>query len=149
AMQVELQINNSSSATSRFVAWAPSPCRIRVSNPSGVSASTVNIKLSATSASNGGVVGFRSGATGAFSDTLTISVPTNGTSVPFFVAGKFGKPSSSINDVAIEARNGTTLVGSVKVMVRIRKNANTLSTAERNRFVAAFAQLNNQGLGRF
>ena len=34
-------------------------------------------------------------------------------------------------------------------MVRIRKNANTLSTAERNRVVSAFAQLNNQGLGRF
>jgi tyrosinase len=34
-------------------------------------------------------------------------------------------------------------------MVRIRKNANTLTTGERNRFVAAFAQLNNQGLGRF
>ena len=34
-------------------------------------------------------------------------------------------------------------------MVRIRKNANTLTTAERDRFVAAFAQLNNQGLGRF
>jgi tyrosinase len=51
--------------------------------------------------------------------------------------------------VKIEARMGTTLVGSVQVMVRIRKNANTLATAERDRFVAAFAQLNNQGLGRF
>ena len=43
----------------------------------------------------------------------------------------------------------TTLVGSVRVMVRIRKNANTLTPGERDRFVAAFAQLNNQGLGRF
>ena len=34
-------------------------------------------------------------------------------------------------------------------MVRIRKNANRLTPAERDRFVAAFAQLNNQGLGRF
>ena len=34
-------------------------------------------------------------------------------------------------------------------MVRIRKNANKLSAAERDRFVAAFAQLNNQGAGRF
>jgi tyrosinase len=34
-------------------------------------------------------------------------------------------------------------------MVRIRKNANNLSAAERNRFIAAFAQLNNQGAGRF
>ena len=73
----------------------------------------------------------------------------NGTSVPFFVAGRFGRPSAGNGDVRIEARTGTTLVGSVPVMVRIRKNANTLTTAERDRFVAAFAQLNNQGLGRF
>ena len=34
-------------------------------------------------------------------------------------------------------------------MVRVRKNANTLTTGERDRLVAAFAQLNNQGTGRF
>jgi tyrosinase len=34
-------------------------------------------------------------------------------------------------------------------MVRIRKNANALTPAERDRFVSAFAQLNNQGAGRF
>ena len=33
--------------------------------------------------------------------------------------------------------------------MRIRKNANTLTPGERDRFVAAFAQLNNQGAGRF
>jgi len=51
--------------------------------------------------------------------------------------------------VTIQARNGAALVGSVAAMVRIRKNANALTAVERNRFVAAFAQLNNQGLGRF
>ena len=69
--------------------------------------------------------------------------------MPFFAAGRFGRPSASNGDVTIEARAGKTLVGSVAVMVRIRKNANTLTTAERDRFVAAFAQLNNQGMGRF
>jgi tyrosinase len=78
-----------------------------------------------------------------------LAVPINGTSVPFFVAGRFGRPSINNGDVSIEARTGTTLVGSVAVMVRIRKNANTLTTGERDRLVAAFAQLNNQGLGRF
>jgi len=34
-------------------------------------------------------------------------------------------------------------------MVRIRKNANLITAAERDRLVSAFAQLNNQGLGRF
>lgn len=34
-------------------------------------------------------------------------------------------------------------------MVRIRKNANTLTPGERDRLVSAFAKLNNQGAGRF
>jgi tyrosinase len=54
-----------------------------------------------------------------------------------------------LDRVKIEARVGATLVGSVQVMVRVRKNANTLTAGERNRLVSAFAQLNNQGLGRF
>jgi len=148
-MDVELQINNSASPNARFVSWAPSPCRIRVTNPSGAPSPTVNLKITGASAAGGGVVVFRSGATGVFSSSVTLPVPTNGTTVPFFAAGKFGKPSAGNGDVTIQARNGTTLVGSAPVMVRIRKNANALTTAERNRFVAAFAQLNNQGLGRF
>ncbi|HMG04243.1 MAG TPA: tyrosinase family protein, partial [Chthoniobacterales bacterium] len=59
------------------------------------------------------------------------------------------RPSLADGDVTIEARAGTALIGAVKLMVRIRKNANTLTVAERNRFIGAFAQLNNQGAGRF
>ena len=148
-MNVELQINNSASPATRFVSWAPSPCRVRVTNPSGVTTATVNLTITGVSAASAGAVVFRKSTTGVFSNSLTLSVPTNGTSVPFFVAGKFGRPSVNNGDVKIEARNGATLVGSVQVMVRIRKNANSLTPGERNRFVAAFAQLNNQGLGRF
>jgi tyrosinase len=148
-MDVELQINNSANPLARFVSWAPSPCRVRVTNPSGASTPTVNVRITAVLAAGGGAVVFRSGATGSFSNSLTLAVPINGASVPFFVAGRFGRPSVNNGDVTIEARTGATLVGSVKVMVRIRKNANTLTTGERDRFVSAFAQLNDQGLGRF
>src|SRR5262245_2202767 len=148
-MDVELQINNSASPDARFVTWAPSPCRIRVTNPSGATSPSVNVKLTGASAAGGGTVVFRKGATGSFANSLTLSVPTNGTSVSFFVAGKFGNPSVNNGDVKIEARAGSTLVGSVALMVRIRKNANTLTAGERDRLVSAFAQLNNQGLGRF
>ena len=34
-MKVELQINNSISVRANYVGWAPSPCRIRVTNPVG------------------------------------------------------------------------------------------------------------------
>ncbi len=148
-MNVELQINNSVNPGARFVSWAPSPCRIRVTNPSGVTSPTVNVQITGTSVAGGGAVVFRGNTTGPFSDSLTVPVPITGTSVPFFVAGKFGRPSVNNGDVTIEARTGTTLVGSVEVMVRIRKNANTLTPGERDRFVSAFARLNNQGAGRF
>ena len=70
---------------------------------------------------------------------MTLTVPVNGKSVPFFVAGKFGRPSVNNGDVKIEARVGAALVGSVQVTVRVRKNDNTLTAGERNRFVAVFA----------
>lgn len=164
-MKVELQINNSVSPDARFVGWAPSPCRIRVTDPSGIIAPTVKVSLSQVTAGNGGAVVFRSGTTGAFSNTLSLTVPRNGASVPFFVAGRFGRPSVNNGDVTIEARTflplvgpgplppaqpvGGTRVGSVQVMVRVRKNANELTTGERDRFVAAFAKFNDRGAGRF
>jgi tyrosinase len=146
-MNVELQINNSTNAAVQFVTWAPSPCRIRMTNPAGAVPPAVSIKLSSVSAAGGGAVGFRTGASGVFASTLTLTVPTNGASVSFFTAGTTA--SSNNGDVKIEARAGNTLVGSTACMVRIRKNANTLKPPEKARFVAAFAQLNNQGLGRF
>jgi tyrosinase len=148
-MNVELEINNSASPGARFVTWTPTPCRIRVTNPSGTTSPVVNVKITGVSAASGGAVSFRKNTTGTFSTSLTLPVPINGTSVSFFVAGRFGRPSVNNGDVTIEARNGTTLVGSVQLMVRIRKNANTLTPGERDRFVSAFAQLNNQGAGRF
>ena len=148
-MNVELQINNSASPGARFVSWVPSPCRIRVTNPSGAAAPIVNVQITGRSAATAGAVVFRRSTTGAFSNSLTLPVPINGTSIPFFVVGKFGRPSVNNGDVRIEARTGVTLVGSVQVMVRVRKNANTLTTGERDRLVSAFAQLNNQGAGRF
>ncbi len=148
-MKVELQINNSASPAARFVSWAPSPCRIRVTDPTGAAPPAVNVTITSVSVAGGGAVVFRKTATGLFSNSLTVSLPINGTSLPFFVAGRFGRPSVNNKDVKIEARTGATLVGSVAVMVRVRKNANTLTAGERDRFVKALAKLNDQGAGRF
>src|SRR6185436_4610722 len=112
-------------------------------------APVVNLRLSGTSTAGAGQVQFRQGSTGTFANSILLNVPTNGTSVAFLAAGRFGFPSRSDRDVTIEARRGNTVVGSVQVMVRVRKNANTLTNGERDRLVAAFAQLNNQGTGRF
>lgn len=148
-MKVEMAVNNSSSALARFVGWAPSPCRIRITDPTGASSPVVDVRIGSRSTVSGGALVFRRGTTGAFADTITVKVPVTGSTVLFWVAGRFGRPSVAAGDVRIEARLGTTLVGSLPLMVRVRKSANDLTAGERDRFVAALARLNNQGLGRF
>jgi tyrosinase len=153
-MNVEILINNNAAPAARFVTWATSPCRIRVTNPSGITGTTVPVGLDRQGPATGGMIEFATAATGPFATTLNISLPRNGTSVNFFVRGVFGKPSSANGDVTIRVQASLAppafqSVATVPLMVRIRKNASTLSTAERNRVVSAFAQLNNQGSGRF
>ena len=155
-MKVEIQINNSASPEARYVTWAPSPCRIRVSDPTGIIGQKVSVRLEASSRTGGGTIALAAQSDGRYGSSLTVSLLRNGTSVPFFVRGVFGKPSSADRDVTIEARakvlparTRLTLVGSVALMVRVRKNANDLTAGERSRVAAAFATLNNQGLGRF
>ena len=151
-MDVEIQINNSANANARFVTWAPAPCRIRITNPAGSQGQgTPNIRISGRSTTTGGAVVFRRGTTGGFNSSLTLGVPVNGNWVSFFTAGEFGRASVNLDDVRIEARkgNGNQVIGSTPCTVRIRKNANSLTNAERDRFITAFAQLNNRGAGGF
>ena len=76
APSVELQINNSRTPAARFVTWAPSPCRIRVTNPSGARPRpTVSVQLTERVRDGGGAVVFRKGTTGSFTNTSTLPVP--------------------------------------------------------------------------
>lgn len=148
-MDAEIQINNSASPRARYVSWAPSPCRIRLSNSAGAIPPAVTVSLTGISSSTGGAIVFRRTATDTSTASLSLQLPTNGSSVGFFVLGRFGRASLADGDVRLEVRAGAVLIGQVRLMVRIRKNANTLTPAERDRFVSAFARLNNQGAGRF
>src|SRR6185369_12474565 len=139
-MDVEIQINNSPNANARFLTWSPAPCRIRITDPAGAQGQgQPPMRISAKTTASGGSVVFRKGTTGAFSASLQLGVPVNGNWVSFFAAGQFGRASVSLNDVTIEARhgNGNKVVGSTPCTVRIRKNANNLTPAERDRFIAA------------
>lgn len=147
-MQVELQINNSANTRARYVSWAPAPCRIRLSDATGATQPVV-VRLRNRPPAAGGRVVFYASPAASPRTTLTLTLPLSGASVDFFVAGRFGRPSLADRDVVIQARRGTTVLAEVPLMVRIRKDANTLTPAERDRFIAAFAQLNNQGTGRF
>jgi tyrosinase len=152
-MNVDIQVNNSASLTARYLTWAWSPCRVRVTNPTGITGPTASVQLSQAALGGAGSIRFSATPTGAGAATLTVNVAAGGASTPFFVRGLTA--SNADPGVRILTRwrptpaAALTQVGSVDLMVRIRKSAISLNTGERTRLINAFAQLNNQGMGRF
>jgi len=141
-------VNNSASPNARYVTWAQSPCSVRLTNTSGATGPVQVTLRNKPPASKGRVV-FQQTRTSARVASLNLTLPLNGASVTFFVSGAFGHASTADKDCIIQVMRGTQVLLEVPVMVRIRKNANKLTVAERNRFIAAFATLNNRGTGRF
>jgi tyrosinase len=145
--QVEIQINNTSALTDDYIGWGPARAQARRTT-TGANMTVVLINGTA----GVGKVRFApstlpQGST-ATATTLTLTLPGNGAFVPFFVAGQFNSPSANDKDAVIQARNGTAtgaVVGSRTLMVRVRKNANNLTTAERTRFLNALRTLNTTG----
>lgn len=156
-MQVELSLNNSSNRAAQYLTWAPTPLRLRLLNvpplPLPPIGKALTVKLRAQRSANGGDLLFKavsSSGTGKPTSTLKVALPRNGTSVNVLVYGRYGAPSMVDQDVSIVAEGAAgAVLGTLPVMVRIRKDANALTPAERDRFIAALAQLNNRGTGRF
>jgi tyrosinase len=138
-------------ATEDYLDWSPSPARARLTVPGATTPVTVRVE-NADPATGGQVVFYRAITPGvAPQDTLELTLPANGAVVDFFVAGKFGRASVADKDAVIrmvDVASGTVMATKA-LMVRIRKNANALTAAERDRFIAAFATFNDEGRGRF
>ena len=148
-MRVEFTINGNSAPSARYLTWTPSPLRLRLLDapPLPLSAS---VTLSEQVKPGGGSLRFSSTETGPQRGTLKVALPANGQSVTVWVAGRYGKASRENGDVSIVATHAQSgLLGKLPVMVRVRKDANTLTPAERDRFLAALAKLNDRGAGRF
>jgi tyrosinase len=145
-MNVEIRVPGADALGRVFLTWTPVEATARVLNPVG----TTSIRTTLRNAGSGGRVRFATTRT-LGTPTLALTLPIDGTPVRFFVAGEFGRPSVSLGDAVIEARRTgtTTVLGRKPVTVRVRKNAQTLTPAERDRFVAAFGTFNGGGAGRF
>jgi tyrosinase len=146
-MTVEVTIPGADALGRVFLTWTPVQAQARLVNPTGTQAVSVTLR----SAGSGGGLRFATTRTHLGTPTLTLNLPVSGLPVRFYVAGEFGRPSINLGDAMIEARRTGTLVvlGRKRVTVRIRKNAQTLSPGERDRFIAALATLNGGGAGRF
>lgn len=148
-VRTEIAISNQDRAGKSYLTWAPVSATIRLLDPD--SAAPVSVVVGNQNPARGGQLEFGTSRTAALTGTLSLTLPANGSPVRFFVAGDFPKASSAEGDAIMRcavARSGREL-STKAVTVRVRKNANALSPAERDRFVMALAKLNNQGTGLF
>jgi tyrosinase len=149
-MRTEITINGADNAGANYIAWAPVHSNIRlVEADEGVD--FIDVLLQNQNPNQGGQLLFFDAIPGAGQARLQLRLPTNGTPVNFFIAGKFLHPSTADKDAVIEVVNANTsaALSTKALMVRIRKNANNLTEGERNRFLSALATLNDRGMGRF
>jgi tyrosinase len=147
-MHVEIDIPGTDPQGRVFVTWTPVQATARLVDGVG---STTTISVVFGNAGAVGLLNFAATRTSTFGSTVTRNLPLSGAPVPFWIAGRFGRPSSSYGDAAIKAVQKTvgTLLATKPLMVRVRKNAQTLGAAERDRFLTALGTLNGSGQGRF
>lgn len=149
-MEVVIDITTADHLGRAFVTWRPVEARLRLVNvPQGSAA--VPVTVSCSTRANGGKLLFATTLTDQGQATLDLALPEDGSDVTIFVGGEFQSPSSAFGDVSIEVRESASnvLLGNRPVMVRIRKNANALTSAERDRFLVALAALNAAGTGPY
>jgi tyrosinase len=150
-MRTEIIIDGADGAGANYISWAPVHGTISLVGSAG-GADPVDVVLRNQNAGgNGGQVVFRDAIPGEEQDTLQLRLTADGAHAEFFVAGKIGHPSVEDKDAVIEVveANTGTVLSTMPLMVRIRKNADSLTAGERERFLSAFAKLNNQGMGGF
>lgn len=157
--QVEIRINElpadvapRDNPTDDYLTWAPTFARARLSTPMMADINVVLTNDPAGAISGGGDVNFAAHATPwpvnttATASTLALTLPADGSWVPFVVAGKFGTPSHNDKDTIIEAHQNTAIgpiLGTKALMVRVRKNANDLWPEEKARYLYAWQKFRN------
>jgi tyrosinase len=143
-MSIQIDISGTDAQGRVFLTWSPVQATAKV-----VSGGAVDVVLK--SAGTVGGLLFDSVRSDQGKSSLALSLPGNGQPVTFWIAGEFKKPSSAYGDAVVQATDKTSgaVLGTKAVMVRIRKNANTLPAPERDRFLAALGTLNARGHGAY
>jgi tyrosinase len=147
-MHVEISVASTDRDGRIFLAWTPIEGTARLIDGPGAG-QTVKVQLQ-----NAGTVGkvvFDVLRSHQGTPILQLDLPGDGSPIRFWVAGEFQQPSEDFGDAVLEVIDAATsaTLSSTPLMVRIRKDAMTLTDSERDRFLTAFGILNGQGTGRF
>jgi len=140
-----IQINEITNADD-YLCWSPVPARIRLADPQP---NLVNVNLSSISPEEGGAVWFQADngnrptrETFEPNEEISLYLPGDGTWVSFWVAGQ--RPSNGSPDVNVVASDENGIpVGTLPLMVRVRKNAETLTQLERDQLLTALAEVHD------
>jgi FtsP/CotA-like multicopper oxidase with cupredoxin domain len=150
---VSIDVWNTPATTDDYVTWAPTPCTIRLNAPAAqdVTVTLTNdpegpIPSGRTTPLDGDVAFASKLAQGqtAKDATITLTLPKDGSAVPFFIAGKFPRASTKDKDCVVEIHEGQAtgaIMGTQALMVRVRKNHLALTDTERARFLSALDYL--------
>jgi tyrosinase len=141
SQQIELQIGKSGTDSGQYFCWSPVQGRVR---QVGSTTSGLDVTLLSAQVKGGtGKVRFFSDtgkaitrAASAGVDSLSLSLPGNGSWVNFYVGGAKASAGSKDVVVRVELADGTALA-ETPVMVRVRKDAESLSPGERDAFLRA------------
>jgi tyrosinase len=147
-MHVEIVVPSTDHDGRVYLGWTPVQATVRVIDGPGAGQ---NISVVLRNGGPQGQVVFDVVRSHAGTPTLPLDLPGDGSPVRFWVAGAFPRASVAFGDAVIEVMEsgGTNTLGSLPLMVRVRKNGQTLMPAERDRFLTAFGTLNGHGTGRF
>ena len=147
-MQLEVKLNNTTDSKAHYVTWAPAPCEIKVTDAEGATGS-VSVQLRNRTPINGGQIVFYQITDGQLGDpiqNLQLDLPTDGTSIQFYVGGDYPHASVDGQDAAIEVVDSSqTRLSTTPLMVRIRKNADGLSPTERELYRETLIELKTSG----
>jgi len=149
-MNIDFLINGSSDPSTRYLGWSRTKFQIRFVVTANESLPS-NVIIRNSPNNNGGKVIFLNKLNGAEEDQLLLPITAGITTLDIYIAGKFPHCSKDGKDVRVElldSSSGNFLFGDL-FMVRVRKNANTLSLKERNLFLETLQKINDHGSGRF
>jgi len=142
APAVELRVRRTAITADDYLTWSPVVVQVKLAQPSA--SGPVAVILQNMDAVGGQLVfGPAPPTTGTIpyptQPAVPVSIAADGaTWSEVVVAGSFGHASTRDKDAVLEVRtSGGQVLGREAMMVRVRKNAETLTTEERDRFLRA------------
>jgi tyrosinase len=142
-----MEVNDSDASKGVYLCWAPVEASVALTHPSQ-SDSTVTLSSSGAVA-----LMFQSGSVPpkdrfAPADALEVTLPSSGAPVIVSIAAKWTpahRASELAGDIHLVVRSRDNTIAEFPVTVRVRKNAETLTTDERDRLLKALGTLERMG----